>query len=184
MDLVGLELLPDLGKQHLCLVIRPPTSSRKQSEGIRLEGHLDKLHTEPPPNLLELGILWPRAHGHNLLRKLDILEPGLLEHAGHLGGNVKLERGAEAAELGEPLVRRRVLPEGVVVAEEVGPALGDFDAAAGLAAVVGLGEERGPILDCAGEGAGVDKVELVLGTCPVLGCIVNLELDVGRDPEF
>jgi hypothetical protein len=81
-------------------------------------------------------------------------------------------------------VRRRVLLEGVIVTEEIGPALGDFNVAAGLAAVIGLGEERGPVLDCASKGAGVDKVKLVLRICPFLGCIINLEFDVGRNPEI
>lgn len=182
MDLVRGQFPSDQRQKHMHLLARPVAKAREQRERVRLERHLQELDLEPATELLKVLILGPSPQRHDPLLELHVLEAGLLHHVGELRRNVEAQGGAQAAELHEPLVRRGLLLEAVVVAEEVGAALGELDGAAGRAVVVAVGDEGRPVLDGAGEGAGVDEVEVVLGECPVQGGVVNLEADIWGDP--
>lgn len=62
--------------------------------------------------------------------------------------------------------------------------LARLDIAAGLAASVGLAEQRWPVLDGAGEESDMYEIERVVWPGPPLGRIVDLEFDVGRHPDW
>jgi hypothetical protein len=69
-----------------------------------------------------------------------------------------------------------------VIAADVDVGLGGLDPAVLRAAAVGFLENRGPVLDGAEEVANVDEVKGVVVPCPAEGGIVDLELNIGRDP--
>lgn len=69
-----------------------------------------------------------------------------------------------------------------VIAANVDVGLAGLDPAVLRAAAVGFLEDSGPILDGAEEVADVNEVEGVVVPCPAEGGVVNLELNVGRDP--
>jgi hypothetical protein len=69
-----------------------------------------------------------------------------------------------------------------VIAADVDVGLGGLDPAVWRTAAVCFLEDRGPVLDGAEEVADMDEVEGVVVPCPAEGGVVDLELDIGRDP--
>lgn len=72
--------------------------------------------------------------------------------------------------------------DGVIVAEHEDLGLSALDPAIRLAAAVRLLEQARPVGDGPEEEAKVDQVEAVVSECPFLRAVVNLELEVRRDP--
>lgn len=93
-------------------------------------------------------------------------------------------RSAGLVQLGPRLKERRNLGVGggAVVAEEVHIGLAGLDPAARSAAAVGLLEDGVPISDGAKQVADVDEVKVVILPGPGLSSIIDLELNVGRNP--
>jgi len=182
MDLVHLQLVFNFCDQDMERVNIPSSEPRKQCNRVGLERPLEELHPEPPSKLFQCLVSRPCTEGNHPLYKLYILEPGLFEHGREFGRDVEAQRNAEPAELGQPRRGGAVFAQGAVVAPEVGAALGQLDVAAGLAVLEARLDDGGPVLDCASKGAPVDEVEVVWGKGPRQGGIVDLKLDVGRDP--
>jgi len=182
MDLVHLQLVLDLCNQDMERVDIPFSNTCEHFYRVGLERPLEELHPEPPTKLFQCLVSRPSTEGNHPLYKLYVLEPGLFEHGRELGRDIEAQGFAEPAELGQPRRGGAFFAQRAVVAPEVGAALGQLDVAAGLAVLEARLDDGGPVLDCAGKGAPVDEVEVVWGKGPRQGGIVDLKLDVGRDP--
>lgn len=121
-----------------------------------------------------------------VLNALDISEASLVNT---LLLQIVLLHKERVSKLGTTL-RKELSPElqtvnvigSSVIAADVDVGLAGLDPAVLRAAAVGFLEDRGPVPNGAEEVADVDKVEGVVVPCPAEGGIVDLELNIGRDP--
>ena len=167
---------------HPCL---GPTRLRKQLHAVVLHPALQHLSQKVSADLLQFLVFWPRPNRYESTMNVHIHESHFLKPPRHLGTwpKVHLESGSgELVEVVCPPYGCAVRLHGAVLAFEVPHDICNLDAAAGSERVKGGAKEVRPGRDAPRHGADVDKVEAGSLNEPWLRDIVDLKLDIWRDP--